>query len=121
MAREHVLDNPVVVKKEGVETEYPVVRLLNPISIRVVDGHDRQSIVVQWAVGKIDADGNFVPLSGEGLSGSKVYDNQGVNASFDQLIASSNGLGAFMDNIFADLEAAGAFGPGTQRDYALPS
>lgn len=121
MARERLLDQPVVVTKNGVPTEYPLVRLLNSISVRVQDNHAHQVVVIQWAIGKADAEGNFEALGGAGLTGSKTYDNQGSAPSFDQLIGSSASLGSFMDNIFADLEAEGQIGPGTDRDYAMPS
>jgi hypothetical protein len=120
MARQRILDVPATVDINGKKASYDIVRI-GELRFRQLDQiFDRQIMDVTWAIGSID-NGRFIPAPYGELQGAKTYDNSPPDTLFGALLLKtlSLGIGPFLDQVFADLEADGVIGTGKQEDYGL--
>jgi hypothetical protein len=124
MARQRILAVPVLVDIDGVKSSYDIVRITR-IALEIGQIFDKQSMLVEWAVGSVSPDPDGVPLFTaapfSGLQGGKRYNNSPPDYVFGVFLAKvlPLGIGPFLDQIFADLEADGVIKAGTQEDFGL--
>jgi hypothetical protein len=124
MARERLLQNPIVVtvvrNGQTVATTYNLVRFgPSPIMFDIMQEFSKQRAAFPWVVGRLNEQNVFEPANVDCAGGIRLYTNDGEEPAFAVLVGLSPTLAAIQDQVLSDLESDGSIGAGTERDYAM--